>query len=167
MANMAAKTGLELLEDVLAIYGSDRTRWPAAARSELAVLIASSVQARDMVAEAEALDRLIDIAPALSTPRLAMLADRIATQAERTPRMGVVLGTEAARTKPSPDWRRPAAGITALAASLVLGIMIGQNASLAPAVTEMANAVGIESLGDGSQLLSTDEAYIGIDEDML
>lgn len=167
MTNMTAKTGLELLEDVLAIYGSDRTRWPAAARSELAVLIATSPEARGMVAEAEALDRLIDMAPKVSAPRLAMLADRIAAEAQRTPRISVIPGTAASRTKPVPDWRRHAAGITALAASLVLGIMIGQNASLAPAVTEMANAVGIESLGDGSQMASTDEAYIGIDEDML
>jgi ferric-dicitrate binding protein FerR (iron transport regulator) len=69
--------------------------------------------------------------------------------------------------KPVPDWRRHAAGITALAASLVLGVMIGQNANVAPAMSDIASAVGIASLGDGSQIASTDESYIGIDEDML
>lgn len=169
MTNMTEKTGLELLDDVLAIYGSDRARWPTGVRNELAGLIASSAEARAMVAEAEALDRLMDLAPKMSGDRLALLSDRIAAQAERTPRMSVIPGTNQPRAKPAPEWRRHATGITALAASLVLGILIGQNATLAPAVSEMATAVGIESLGDGSQIASTDEAYIdvGIDEDLL
>lgn len=164
---MTAKTGLELLDDVLAIHGSDRARWPAAARDELSVLIASSPEARAMVAEAEALDRLMDLAPKMSSDRLALLTERIVAQAERTPRMSVIPGASQPKTKPSPDWRRQATGVTALAASLLLGIMIGQNATVAPAVSEIATVVGIESLDDNSQIASTDEAYVGIDEDLL
>ena len=169
VTNMTAKTGLELLDDVLAIYGGDRARWPAAARSELSGLIASSAEARAMMAEAEALDLLMDLAPKVSGDRLALLSERIAAQAERTPRMSVIPGANQRRAKPAPEWRRHATGITALAASLVLGLMIGQNATLAPAVSEIATAVGIESLGDGSQIAAADEAYIdvGIDEDLL
>ena len=164
---MTAKTGLELLDDVLAIYGSDRSRWPLAERQELAVLIANSAQARKMLAEAEALDRLLNHAPKMSDGRVALLAERIAAQAVHTPRMTAIPGGAARRANSAPAWRQHAAGITALAASLVLGIMVGQSASVAPAVSEIATVVGIESLGDGSQVASTDEAYIGIDEDML
>jgi hypothetical protein len=158
------------MDEVLAIYGGDRTRWPAPLRSQLAVLIANSEQARKMLAEAEALDRLLDLAPEMGTDRLALLSDRIAAQAAHTPQMAVIAGRSGPAkpiAKPVPDWRRHAAGITALAASLVLGVMIGQNANVAPAMSDMASAAGIESFGDGSQIASTDEYYIGIDEDML
>ncbi len=166
---MTAKTGLELLDDVLAIYGSDRARWPAAVRNELVTLIASSAEARALMAQAQALDRLMDLAPKLSADRLTLLTERISAQAERTPRMSVITGTKQPRAKPVPEWRRHATGITALAASLFLGLLLGQNATLAPAVSEVATAVGIESLGDGSQIAATDEAYsdVGIDEDLL
>lgn len=165
---MTTKTELELLDDVLAIHGSDPARWPAASRDNLTMLIASSAAARAMVAEAEALDRLMVLAPKMSSDRLAPLTERIASQAERTPRMSVVPGRGRPRAMPAPDdRRRRATGVAALAASLVLGLLIGQNATVAPAVSDMATAVGIESLSDGSQIASTDEAYIGIDEDLL
>lgn len=165
---MATKSGLELLDHVLAAYGSDRTRWPASSRLELAELIAHSDGARAMLAEAEALDRLLDMAPAVASARVAALSDRIAAQALRGPRIvsaKEIMAPPAAR--PAPVWRRHAAGISALAASLMIGLFAGQNATVAPAVSELASAVGIESLSDNAKVAATDETYVGLDEDML
>ena len=53
-----------MLKDVLDAYGADRTRWPAASRREISALLAVSQEARRLVAEAEAFDRLLDAAPA-------------------------------------------------------------------------------------------------------
>lgn len=165
---MATKSGLELLDDVLAAYGGDRTRWPAAARLELSQLISSSHEARTMLAEAEALDRLLDMAPAVASSRISALSDRIMAQAMRGPR--IVAAKDLApppAARPKPVWRRHAAGLSALAASLMIGLFAGQNATVAPAVTELASAVGIESLSDNAKLAATDETYVGLDEDML
>lgn len=164
---MATKSGLELLDDVLAAYGSDRKRWPAAVRLELSQLIAASPEAREMLEEAEALDRLIDMAPAMAPARIAALSDRIAAQAMRGPRIVSAKEIAAPPVRPVPAWKRHAAGLSALAASLMIGLFAGQNASVAPAVSELASAVGIESLSDNTKIAATDETYVGLDEDML
>jgi len=165
---MATKSELERLDDVLAAYGSDRTRWPAAARLELSQLIANSHDARAMLADAEALDRLLDMAPVVASARAAALSDRIVDQAMRGPRIVTAKHIAAPPVgRPMPAWRRHAAGISALAASLMIGLFAGQNATVAPAVTEFASAVGIESLSDNAKVAATDETYVGLDEDML
>lgn len=166
---MATKTGLELLDDVLATYGSDRTRWPAPLRLELSQLLANSPAARSMLADAQSLDRLLDMAPTVGSTRVAALSERIMAQAARTPRVAASGASAAApRAKPATTpWRRHAAGISALAASLVIGLLAGQNAMMEPAVSELASVVGIDSLSDGSRLAATDETYVSLDEDML
>src|SRR5262245_9466806 len=67
---------MNALDELLAAYGADRTRWPAPERLRFAPLIKSSAEARRRLAEAEALDRLLDMAPEPRTDRSA-LADRI------------------------------------------------------------------------------------------
>lgn len=165
---MTTKTQLEILDEALDAYGSDRTRWPAPVRLELSQLISSSPEARHMMAEAEAFDRLLDMAPNLPAECVSALSDRIMAQTARTPRVVVSKDAPVTRPKAVQSWRRHAAGISALAASLVIGVLAGQNATMAPAVSEIATAVGIESLAsDSARMAATDETDVGIDGDLL
>ncbi|MBO0765496.1 MAG: hypothetical protein J2P50_13030, partial [Hyphomicrobiaceae bacterium] len=50
-------------EGLLDIYGADRTRWPADARAAAAHLAARDVDACQLLAEAKALDRVLQSAP--------------------------------------------------------------------------------------------------------
>lgn len=163
---MATKTELERLDDILAAYGSDRTRWPAPMRLELSQLITTSAEARQMLAQAQAFDRLLDLAPVVSPERMSALSDRIVAQAGRTPRV-VTSSVPNARPKPASVWKRHATGLSALAASLIAGVFAGQNGTVAPAVADIATVVGFDSLADGARVAATDETYVGIDEDML
>lgn len=70
---------IEVLERLLSIYGADRDRWPAAERLQMAPLLAGDAQARRMLREAQALDRLLDLAPAVASSRQPELMDRIAS----------------------------------------------------------------------------------------
>lgn len=67
---------LATLEHVLDVYGSDRSRWPAELRAELATLIEDSAEARARLEEGEALDQLLARAPA-PAPASADLAAQI------------------------------------------------------------------------------------------
>lgn len=125
-----------------------------------------------MIAEAEAFDRLLDMAPALAPARVAALSDRIMAQAAHTPRIAVSRELPVARPKPASIWKRHSAGISALAASLVIGLLAGQNATVAPAVSEIASVVGIDTMTDAAsdgpaQLAATDEVDLGLDGDLL
>lgn len=130
-------------EHLLAVYGSDRARWPVEARKEAAKLVAMNVQARQLLAEMEALDRVLDRAPLPSLEREAALTARIMDAAQRTPRVVAtrpgqdVRATAALAPRAAVDGRTPLtsrlrlagtrAGLGAMisAASLVAGILIG------------------------------------------
>ena len=136
-------------ERLLEVYGSDRTRWPVAARASAGQLVTRLPAARRLLAEAEAVDRVLERAPMTSLAREAALAERIVAAARRSPRM---VATSAATRPPAdegelpdqPRWLTPrttfggAAG--ALAASLVLGVLIGLSSlsqSVLPALEQM------------------------------
>ncbi len=163
------KTGMALLEETLECYGADRTRWPLDVRRELSGLISESADARRLVAEGEALDRLLDLAPALDKSRMTALADRIAAASRTTPRMAATANVPVPKKAAWPA-RRAMSGM-ALAASLVLGIMTGQSVEMAPAVSEFAVAVGLDTGADvtaGNNTVALgDEAGTGFDEDLL
>ncbi len=134
-------------ETLLAIYGSDRARWPVEARKEAALLVARSAEARRLLAETEALDRVLDRAPLPSLAGEAALSARILAAAQRSPR--VVSVRPAKGTSPSSAARNLAseplsqrlrmagmsglrfatsrAGLGAMlsAASLLAGVLIG------------------------------------------
>lgn len=162
------KTGIELLEHVLDVYGADRTRWPARVRLELTQLEQVSPQARRMIADAAAFERLLAHAPVVPQARVAALAERISAQAARTPRMASTRPAGALRVEAPrrARWPLQASGAAALAASLLIGILAGQSQTLAPTVTELASAVGLETVSDIQQIAHTDEA-VGLDEDLL
>lgn len=161
------KTGLELLEEVLDAYGADRTRWPADVRRQLAPLVSSSPEARRMMAEAEAFDRLLDLAPALPQAKVTALADRIALQAGRTPRMVSSTPMTLPGSERAPVWRRHAAGMASLAASLMIGLLLGQSQTVAPAIGDLASAVGLYDAQQIAQNAQTAETDVAIDEDLL
>ncbi|CAA2140568.1 hypothetical protein [Hyphomicrobium sp. ghe19] len=161
--------GLDKLEAALDTYGADRTRWPAPLRLALSGLIAGSADAQNMLKDAEAFDRLLDKAPQYDQSRLDSLSQRIASAAERQPR--IVAGGAAIVTQPAkrptawPGSRRHGFAATALAASLVLGVFAGQ--------LNVLNASAEVLLGGGSgnasstRMAQSDEADVLLDEDLL
>jgi hypothetical protein len=160
-------------EQLLDVYGADRTRWPVEARAGAAQLVTRDVAARRLLAEAEALDRVLQNAPAAAPAAEAALAERIVAAALRSPRMvKLPPSSEAAASAepiraaalPSTGAARPAAGRSSagrvrllsreagavgfLAASLVIGVLIGHTnlpPQILPALAEIA---GLSSDGD-------------------
>lgn len=73
---------IERLKALVEIYGGDRDRWPVADRLSMEQLVADDEQAAEIVAEAQALDRLLDAAPVLSAARISDLTSRIVAAAQ-------------------------------------------------------------------------------------
>lgn len=149
--------GLDGLEVALDTYGADRTRWPAPLRHELSALIADSGEARKMLRDAELFDELLDRAPRYDASRLDSLKERIAMAAAHQPRL-VAARSEAVQR---PTLRRHhGLAATALAASLVLGVLAGQS-------SVVSALLGTNSANASRQVAQTDEADVLLDEDML
>jgi hypothetical protein len=171
-------------EQLLDVYGADRTRWPADARAAAAQLVAKDGAARRLLAETEALDRVLQKAPAPALAAESALAERIVAAALRSPRMvklqpspeAAATGAEpvqAAALSPAADPRPSVLGVRRrlrlmsreagaagfLAASLVVGVLIGHTnlpPQIVPALAEMA---GLSSDGDELiQIALSDEA---------
>jgi hypothetical protein len=148
------------LERLLEVYGADRARWPAEVRAAAAQVVAASAEARRLLAEAEALDRVLERAPVPGLAAEVALAERIVAAAQRSPRIVALPGAhrsaeeaspgEAAlvlaraagasrrRQRPSGPGRwgprllsREMGAAGLLAASLAMGVVIG-NLSLPP-----------------------------------
>ncbi|MDH4981326.1 hypothetical protein [Hyphomicrobium sp. D-2] len=153
----------EALERLLDIYGADRTRWPARERLRFAGIISDDPEAAKMLARAQALDRLLDQATPAGDASLEALKGRImaAALAERAsrgdsvssdqPHVGgaSVTSLSAVRERRAVrsgavagfgDW--PAAAV--LAASLVLGVMLGWGGAFTGTMTQMAQVAGLE-----------------------
>jgi len=154
-------------ERLLDVYGSDRTRWPVAARASGGQLVARDRAARRLLAQAECLDRVLERAPLPPLAREAALAERIVAVARRTPRMVATrpvpqTGPAAGPTDPAPGldpgaardqrparvlrWPTPELGgaAGALAASLLLGIFIGLSGvsqNVLPALEQLTGLV--------------------------
>lgn len=166
---MTQATELAALADRLEISGADRTRWPAQERLRFAPLIAGNDEARRMMAEAAALDRLLDAAPAIAPARLEGLIDRIVATAEAEGARPVdnVVDLAAARRAPAPrvaprqrsGWQAAAL----LAASLVLGAFVGTSGVLGPngsplsSEYDVAEADVADLLFDGTRGLLEDD----------
>ena len=137
-----SNTGMTLVdfERLLDVYGGDRTRWPAEARAAAAQLAARDARARRVMAEAEALDRVLERAPLPSLAVEASLAERIVAAAQRSPRIVKIPagqssvislpGSEVLPQQQPRSWkqqflRSDVRAAAVLAASLVVGIFIG------------------------------------------
>lgn len=145
---------------LLEVYGAERTRWPADARASAALLVSGDAEARRLLAETQALDRVLERAPLPGLAIEAALAERIVAAAQRSPRIvrlpivpRVAEEASAGEAAPLPApavghgrgrlrlFSRQMGAVGVLAASLVVGVVIG-NASLPPqllpALAEMA-----------------------------
>ena len=171
----------EALERLLEVYGADRTRWPARERLRFAGVVGDDKVAARMLAEAGALDRLLEQAPRASGADIDALKEKIVAAALRSgaPQLAVVAGGKASSGRVTPVQTRgpvfaarfrrgqwPAAAM--LAASLVLGVMLGSTGTLDSTLQEVADVAGFGSTAsDSSQLALGDEVYGQMDEDML
>src|SRR5262245_8754557 len=171
MTTMSNKTmTMAELARLLDVYGAGRTRWPAEARAAAAHLLATDAEARRTLAEAEALDRLLQRAPVPGAAFEAALAERIVVAAQRSPRIvklsepqrevqrPAVGAEEPARAPVQPTTHagrgRPrglrlfsrevgAAGL--LAASLIIGVVIGNSSLPAQILPGLADMAGVAS----------------------
>ena len=150
-------TGMTLadFERLLDVYGGDRTRWPAEARAAAAQLVARDAKARRTLAEAEALDRVLERAPLPSLAVEAALAERIVAAAQRSPRIVKIAPGQSSvvslpdnRAAPPPRklglLRGEVRAATLLAASLVVGIFIGISNVPQNVVPALADLAGTE-----------------------
>jgi hypothetical protein len=170
----------QALEHLLEVYGADRTRWPARERLRIAGFISEDGEARTMLAEAAALDRLLDLAPGAGKEREHALKERIVAAALRTSdkKLVAVPTGPAASTGRRPGWSmRPALARTAstnslpaaglLAASLVLGVLLGSAGTFESAMRDVADVTGFATAGESSQLALGEDVIVSSDEDIL
>jgi hypothetical protein len=176
MSNMSMTLG-EFVR-LLDVYGGERARWPADARAAAAHLVAKDAQAQHLLAEAEALDSVLQKAPLPALAAEAALAERIVAAAQRSPRMVKLLDAApaASGTRPSeaavapvtairsgPPRRtrllsREAGAVGFLVASLVVGVVIGNSNLPREIVPELADLAGLTSEQSGLvQIALSDE----------
>jgi hypothetical protein len=160
---------MDALERLLESHGADRTRWPAPERLRFAPLLSSNEQARRLLAEAQALDRLLDLAPEPRTNRAA-LADRIVaavSQEAARPQViqlpqrrgsGSLFGSAAERARASfgsGQW----AGGALLAASLVLGAFMGTSGAFQQAIQPLT----VATTGETDAETEASQVAFGVD----
>lgn len=126
---------MERLKEIVDAWGASPSRWPAAERPAAEALVAASAEARRLVDAALHLDTLLDAAP-VEPPSEALMARLMAAR----PRPVV----EAPSTAHAPRgiWRglieavwpygSPAIPAGTLAASIMLGVMVGSTADFSP-----------------------------------
>ena len=177
MTNEPKRTADELaLERHLEIYGADQTRWPREARERFAPLLASDARARDSLAEARALDRLLDRASVPSASREQAVRDCImaainhhSDRARTAPPAARVIHLPPRRQRPRSATAAPRSvwqAAALLAASLAIGVYVGSVGGLRPEVRVVAEVVGLDTQADPSQLSLLDDATPG-EEDLL
>ncbi len=172
---------LSEFEHLLEVYGADRTRWPIAARASAAACLASSASARKLHSEAGALDAVLllseepdkkdvtalierIVAASQTTPRLTAPASEMTDVSRRpagrvvTPKSKIVAGKVVAGR----DWMR---GVAVLAASLVIGIFVGQSQLGARAVPALEDLTGISAAQSADRLAMLDLHLEAVDED--
>lgn len=152
------------LARLLDTWSGNPARWPPRTRARIAALSATVPEASALLAQAHALDRLLDAAreaPARVSPaRMPALTDRImaAALAESPPARPAIAtapqptsdNVVAFRSKPphrpvpNRDWQT--AGL--IAACLMAGIYLGGSLNLTPMLQELAEAAGMSTIID-------------------
>lgn len=175
-------------EQLLAVYGSDRSRWPLEARTLASELVARNQDAQRLLTETEALDRILDRAPVSSLAREASLAAKIVAGAQRSPRVvsvqprddvvrlravevqdaarpSVAVEAEAVASAPVvPLRRRWHMGVGAAAASLIAGVLIGMTNLPQPVLRPVQQLTGLPLTSATSAVAS---AYDPLEEELL
>lgn len=111
---------LQRFRELVEAYGGDPRRWPAAERAPAAALLAGSPEAQALLAEAGALDRLLDRTPPLSPPILD--AERLIARVTGAVQERPIAHSIGAIQPPTRGLWLRAAG---LAAAAVIGFMVG------------------------------------------
>jgi len=168
----------EALERMLEIYGADRTRWPARERLRFASVISEDKASARLLAEAEALERLLDRAPRVSEGNVEALKERIVAAALRSqrPQLAAVAGGKAVSGKSSwlgqlrrPEWsfgEWPTAAV--LAASLMMGVVLGSAGTFDTTMQEVASVAGFSTgSSDNAHLALGDDVFGQSEEDLL
>ena len=166
MSNNMSMTLAELGQ-LLNVYGADRARWPADVRAAAAQLVARDAEARRRLAEAEALDRVLGSAPVPALAVEAALAERIVAAAQRSPRIvkledsrpaapdATLVQAAAVPAVATASPRRPrllgreARAVGLLAASLVIGVVLGNSELTPQLLPELADIAGLTSDSGG------------------
>ncbi len=128
MQDKDTKKGLARLEEMLDTFGADPARWPVSERAALEALAGTQDQARRLIDEAQALERVMDTAPVLKASH-ALKARIVAAAANDAVREARVLPITASpgRSEHSLRVRRSALmwPAAALAASFAFGLYLG------------------------------------------
>lgn len=162
----------DLLDRTLETFGADANRWPAGVKIKLSPFIDGNADARRRVAEAAALDKVLGFAPKISDARHAALTDQIVAKALRQPRAVSASGSvtpSAGQHKLQPRfkaWRENYLTAGALAASLMLGILAGQNATVVTLTEAMLTGSDATDVS-AQQVAKSDELDTYYDEDLL
>jgi hypothetical protein len=130
---------IERFKILVEAYGADPSRWPEGERDAAVAFAETSPEARRLLAEAAALDRLLDAAE--TTPAARALEERILATFSERPR-SFARWYDVLTARPLP-WLPGAA----IAASLALGLMVG------------AALPGVAGIGDGA---AVDPALIAL-----
>ena len=164
---------LSALAGLLDAYGADPARWPSQRRGDAQRLLAqddpAGRAARQRQVEARALDSLLSAAATTDGRRLDALTARIVADARRTPQDAKVIpftGSAIVRGGARRSFRSPRwAAAAVLAASLLVGIVIGPGATGLPALRDAADAFGLGGIAD--QLAQAPQEDVSGDEDVL
>ncbi len=173
----------QALEHLLDVYGAERTRWPARERLRFASFICEDEAAQRLVAESAALDAVLDRATRASEDRERVLKERIVAAALRISETKLAVVTGAGdKTSRLPTWLTPARrslslggkrtgrewpAAALLAASLVVGVMLGSAGTFDTTVQDVAEATGFATASDSPQLALGEEILAMSDEDLL
>jgi len=146
---MTTSDHMQRLEAVLAAYGADASRWPAADRARLDGFVAASPQAQARIAEERSFDMLL-ATPPVTPPAAAMAAatDRLFARLDIEPNAATVVPfkprpVRAAAPLPArPFWRE----FAVMAAALLIGfftvsqgVLDGTGLDLSPLTTVAAS----------------------------
>jgi len=174
----------QALEHLLDVCGADRTRWPARERLRFASFIAADEEAQRLVAESAALDALLDRAPRASEDREHALKERIVAAALRTgeTKLAVVTSRDAQAEPGLPTWlhyakrmavpartqkRHEWSAAAVLAASLVVGVMLGSAGTFDATMQEVAEVTGIANVAETSRLALGEDILTSAEEEFL
>lgn len=173
------------LGEVVGAYGANQDRWPEADRRKLASLLAGDDDARRMLQQAAAVDRLLiygeaestaaiagDGADALSQRIMAQLGDGAAVASGPQPTADVISLSERRRQQaavPEPPDEQPSAWmpVAALAASLMLGIFVGAGGYLETTTSSLTELAGLTSAPVTLETLQLDDGFGPVEEEYL
>jgi hypothetical protein len=134
---------LERFRELVDAYGGDPRRWPLTERGPAAELLAASAEARAVLAEAAALDQLLDRAPptapaTLDAERLIARATAAGQERPFVPLAGVM----------RPTGRRLWLRAASLAAATIIGFVVGWTQLADTSEATAASGSSLDFAGD-------------------